>query len=169
MVLGGGDPAAEAFSTGRARGERPPEGTLSATRVFEGLIRALESPTPALVSDLLEFLADHLDRSLPKEQEGEQMADLYSLARVMEQIRRARQLLQENKRRAEERMDKLRDALRRSQYREAATLAGTALELELNDVQLRELMDGAWKSGVELLDASVEWRLTQRWSTPVTG
>jgi hypothetical protein len=28
--------------------------------------------------------------------------------------------------------------------------------LELNDVQLQELMDGAWKSGLELLDASTE-------------
>lgn len=141
-----------ATATGPAeRGEKDTAGdksagsTLPASDVFETFIQQFGLDTPQLTRDPLAFYANHLRRSLPPTEAG-----------VVERIERARQTLRASIQEIESRLQKLRDALRASQYRQAVALAAEVPLTDLDTLQLRELMDAARMAAARLWDNSPE-------------
>jgi tetratricopeptide (TPR) repeat protein len=138
-----------------AKGSEEP--TLSAQQVLDKLIQTFALSSPMLTSDPLGYFADYLRSSLPQEEAGRSAEDLYFIKSVVERIERAKQR-EEADRRAlrliESKMEDIRDALRRSQYREAIN---QAKEIQLDDmtpVQLRELVEAIWSATTLLADNS---------------
>src|SRR5205823_2540027 len=103
-------PKAEAADYSDKKRQEP---ALSARDVLDKLIQRFDLHAPELTSDPLGFFADYLHSSLPQD-ETEKAADVYSFVSVIERIRRAKQneAIQAN----EQQLEKVRDALRRSQY-----------------------------------------------------
>jgi len=128
-----------------AAGDKYTESTLPASDVFETFIQQFGLDTPQLTRDPLAFYAKQLHRSLPPTEAG-----------VVERIERARQTLRASIQEIESRLQKFRDALRASEYRQAVTLAAEVPLADLDTLQLRELMDAARMAAARLWDNSPE-------------
>jgi tetratricopeptide (TPR) repeat protein len=126
-------------------GDKQTESTLPASDVFEAFIQQFALDTPQLTRDPLAFYANHLRRSLPPTEVG-----------VVERIERARQAVRASIEQTESRLQKVRDALRASEYRQAVTLAAEVPLADLDTLQLRELMDAARMAAARLWDNSPE-------------
>jgi tetratricopeptide (TPR) repeat protein len=126
-------------------GDKQTESTLPASDVFEAFIQQFGLYTPQLTRDPLAFYANHLRRSLPPTEVG-----------VVERIERARQAVRASIEQTESRLQKVRDALRASEYRQAVTLAAEVPLADLDTLQLRELMDAARMAAARLWDNSPE-------------
>src|SRR5262249_50049672 len=130
--------------------------TLSAQRAIERLIQDLHLDAPPLTRDPLSFLADSLKASLVETGTGETGGDIYSIKQLIERIERA----SEREREAEgavlpsrdseatappqteagELLEGIRDALRRSQFREMVVAGRAIPKSSLSVEQLSELM-----------------------------
>ncbi|MBZ5581890.1 MAG: SIR2 family protein [Acidobacteriia bacterium] len=136
-----GDPA-----TPEAAYEETPD-VLPAQRVFDELIRAFDLPAPELTKDPLSYFATYLRQSLPQQDGLSAEVDIYSLGSVIERIEGARGRAQVKG--AETRMERIRDYLRRSQYRDAirlgAEMASTKLRPGESRDLLRTMLTAAWR------------------------
>lgn len=108
---------------------KPPR--LEAFRVFEALNRAFRFPSPYITLEPLKFLENQLNTKFPQEDLSADGADIYSLANVVQKIRDAdiwlvKKLEQLDQYKAN--VEKIREAIRSSQYREAL-VAGQALNV----------------------------------------
>ncbi len=132
------------------------ESRLPAEDVLSELIQALELPAPELTANPLVFLSKQLRFSLPVEDINTPETDIYLIKSVIERIERAQQREQEAVPAAEAQLEKVRDAARRSQYKEAINAAAEIRDADLADGQLRELMGAIWSASVDLSDDSEE-------------
>lgn len=129
---------------------------LPAHAVFEALIRAFALETPTLLKDPLGFLAGHLRAALPPQQAGTAERDIYFIGTVIERVEHAKQKLEESVQAVEVQLEEVRDALRRSQHREAVQKGSVIRRGDLDAQQLRDLSDAMWTAAVGLLDNSAE-------------
>ncbi|MGH7801305.1 MAG: SIR2 family protein [Thermodesulfobacteriota bacterium] len=139
------------------------EPTLSAEDVLEALIETFELDPPMLTKSPLEFFAKQLRGSLPQDEDGQREREIYFFNKVVEEVEEAKQLIEREKQRRTEaiqiiepQLEKVRDAVRRSQYREAIQQANEIRVRELTETQLRELMNAVSSVTLRLYDASKE-------------
>lgn len=148
----------EAKSSETRRSDEP---TLPAQTVFDKLIQAFQLDAPELTRDPLGFFAKSLEESLPKDEASDSSSDLYTIKNIIERVRRAKQRdNQETAQRvlvpAESKLEEVRDALRRAEYREAIRKA-EQIEFEtLSTEKLEELAEGMVSAALGLLDNSEE-------------
>lgn len=131
-----------------AKGE---ESFLDARQVLDKLIQTFELKSPGLTSDPLRFFAEHLGRSLPDDETVQGGGDIYLLKSVIERIERARQREEEEEAR-ELQLEKVRDALRRSQYQEALAEAMAINYHVLTVPQQRDLLSAMRSAAAPLED-----------------
>jgi tetratricopeptide (TPR) repeat protein len=125
---------------------KPAEPGLSAERVLDRLIQSFNLRAPTLTSDPLGFFANYLHDLLPQDNTEKATGSVYSFGSVVARIERAKQT--ENIQTNEIELEKVRDALRRSQYREAIEQGATISLDGLEQRQLSELM-AAMNTAVE--------------------
>jgi len=142
----------EWLRAGRAtrEGESRQEPVLRAADVFDELIRQFNLEAPLLTRDPLGYLAEHLRRSLPRAEEGTAGQDLYRIGQVIETVEGAKAALKRAV------LEPLRDALRRSQYREAVRQAERIGLIDLDSDQVREVMVAMTDAASGLFDNSPE-------------
>ena len=131
------------------------EARLSAQDVLDSLIQSFDLRAPELTTDPLGFFANYLRELLPQDDTEKATSSVYySFGSVVERIERAKQneTIQAN----ELELEQIRDALRRSQYREAILLGGRVSLNDLNQSQLLELMNAISTAASALKDGSVE-------------
>jgi len=123
-------------------GSRQASDTLAAQDVFEALIRELALKAPELVRDPLAFFASQLRQALLSAEDptGQPEADPYSLRSVVERIELARRQQISEAREVEVALESVRDALRRSQYLDAAKKAKSIRFASLDAQRSRELV-----------------------------
>ncbi len=135
------------------------EPTLPAQQVLDKLIQTFALSAPMLTSDPLGYFANYLRSSLPQEEGGRSAADLYFIKSVVERIERAKER-EDSDRQAlrviESTLEDIRNALRRSQYREAIIQARGIQLKDMSSTQLRELMEAVWSAATLLDDKSDE-------------
>jgi tetratricopeptide (TPR) repeat protein len=130
--------------------EKPAEPVLPASEVLDALVERFVLEAPPLTLDPLSFFANQLRRSLPPDDAGS-VSDLYRIGKVINRIERANQNLDAT----EKSLERVRDALRRSQYREAVVLAFDLMAGAGEELQ-RELAETFLQAGSKLLDNSAE-------------
>lgn len=135
---------------------------LSAQQVFEALIESFELPSPELTANPLEFFANQLRRSLPMTDPGGGESDIYYIDQVIKRIESAREREKNDPKEVtwvEQTMEKMRDAIRRSEYRLAINVLA---DIPKDSIQqfgiddLREVMAAASTSARNLSDNSQE-------------
>jgi hypothetical protein len=156
--------------------EKAGEEVLTAQEVLDALIRECGIGAPELTNDPLGFFASHLRKQLWVGSGEESAGDLYLIGEVLQRVERARTLEAESRAqggvaREPEALGEMREALRRSQYRDVVQ-AGAKLVLEqMTEADLREAMGAAWSAGIGLLDNSEDeilaYRLVRRFGCRV--
>ena len=135
------------------------EPLLPADTVLSRLIQAFDLEAPKLTRDPLGFFASQLDNSLPKDSASDSDSDIYAIKRVIERVRKAKEREDEESvtraiTPAESQLERVRDALRRADYREAIK-EGHRIDLaSLLVEQLSELADAIWTAAEGLNDDS---------------
>ena len=133
-----------------APAQTPSEPTLPASEVLDALVTTFQLQAPPLTRDPLGFFADQLRRSLPQEADTHTSRDIYLIGKVIRRIERAGRSLSAT----EAKLELVRDALRRSQYKEAIRSGLAPTREELDDDQVRELIEALCLAGSKLLDNS---------------
>ena len=136
-------------------GKERDQTTLPAHLVLDKLIQKFSLESPELTRDPLGFFAEHLSHSLLQDNR-DNVEDIYYIKSVIDGIKKAKKIYAEKITEIESLLEGVRDAMRRSQYREAIELAN---EIEINNVkpiQLRGLMDAMWLAAKGLSDNSKE-------------
>jgi tetratricopeptide (TPR) repeat protein len=136
---------------------------LPAQKVLELLIETMDLKPPELTSDPLIFLAKQLKAALPQtdgtiKEDNIDENDLYRFEKVIERIEKASQREKEDlsAQKIDSLFEEVRNAVRSSQYKEAIKKIAAISTEELNDKQLKELLDTAWSAALNLYDSSVE-------------
>ena len=133
-------------------GKKDDKSTLPAHKVFDMLIQKFELNAPELTEDPLGFYAEYLRRTLLHDNPEKVESDIYFIGSVIDRIEQAK----EKERMINNKVEELRDTIRRSQYREAIKLATVIEESELYSQQLSEILNAMWSAATELNDNSVE-------------
>jgi len=144
-------------------GKKDDESTLPAHKVLDTIIRKFELNAPELTTDPLGFYAEYLRRTLLHDNPEKVESDIYFIRSVIDRIEQAKEKekIELEKSKQKEKMinnkvEELRDTIRRSQYREAIKLATVIDKSELSSQQLSEIMNAMWSAALELNDNSVE-------------
>ncbi len=135
-----------------AAAQTPSEPTLPASEVLDALVTTFQLEAPPLTRDPLGFFADQLRRSLPQDSETHSGRDIYLIQKVIKRI----ELAGRNLSATEGKLELVRDALRRSQYKEAIRSGLSPAREELDDDQARELTEALYLAASKLLDNSAE-------------
>ncbi len=128
-----------------------------AQQVFDKLIRSFSLDAPELTRDPLGFYAKSLKNSLLLE-DGTTLTgetDLYSIRSVIGRIEAAKQA-EADREILESPLERVRDAMRRSSYREAISHAQSIDYNNLESPELRELVEATWTASLGLDDGSQE-------------
>jgi len=130
--------------------------TLPASEVFEQLIASLDAGMPGLLQDPLNFFAIQLESSLPPDKTAALIGDPYSFKTVIQRIRQAAAAVPglSAPSEIEDRLDALRNAMRRSQYEEGVRIAAKIVSSSLASIsseQRQEVLAAAALSGGTLL------------------
>jgi tetratricopeptide (TPR) repeat protein len=132
--------AAEIPNVGERGGAGP---TLPARKVLDLLVKSFTLDSPPLTKAPLQFFADQLGQSVFREEEDNSGIDIYSFQSVVARVQLAARLLAAKERAqsdVERTMEKVRDALRRSDYRGAIEAANSIPIADAEQRQLEELM-----------------------------
>lgn len=132
--------------------ERTGSAFLAASEVLDALVAMLALEAPPLTRDPLGFFAQHLRRSLPPDESGRVRPDPYLIRRVIKRIERASLNLTA----VEQRLEAVRDAVRRSQYREAIEKSSTIVDTQIDEDEIRELMETVLLAASRLSENSPE-------------
>jgi tetratricopeptide (TPR) repeat protein len=124
------------------------EPTLPASEVLDALVTTFELQAPPLTRDPLGFFADQLRRSLPQDAEAHSGRDIYLIRKVIKRI----ELAGRNLSVTDSKLETVRDALRRSQYKDAILSGRVLASAELDDDQVRELIEALYLAASKLLD-----------------
>jgi tetratricopeptide (TPR) repeat protein len=141
----------------KSSGSAIDKSTLSGQRVFDIFIKVFGLSAPRLTREPLSFFADQLERSLLVKEDQEDESDIYLVGKVVEDIRRADRLLNEQVQHQghnnlDIKLETVRDAWRRLSYQEVVGSVSTLLEeVALSNEQLEELKSILWncRFGVE--------------------
>jgi tetratricopeptide (TPR) repeat protein len=120
---------------------------VEAHTVFDRLLKELKAEIPPLVRDPLDFFANRLEESVPPDNQISQGAAAYSFGSVIERIRSAQKCLDTvkgtagNTREAEELLEEVRDATRRSLYEDALKTALRIASNDLEEIESRDLLE----------------------------
>lgn len=128
------------------------EPRLAASEVLDAIVASLGLDAPPLTRDPLAFFVEHLRRSLPAEDAIKSSEDLYLIGKVIKRLARASQNLNAT----EQKLELIRDAIRRSQYREAIGSASSISDAEIDEDQTFELIGMLLLAGSKLLDNSAD-------------
>ncbi len=144
-------------------GKKDDNPTLPAQKVFDKIIQKFDLEAPELTIDPLGFYANYLSRCLLPESPEKGESDIYFISSVIDRLKKAKQeektylqKQQQKERTINNKIEKLREAIRRSQYSEAIKQANLINKKELSPTQLRELLDAMWSVSNELNDNSDE-------------
>jgi len=137
------------------------ESVLTAQTVLDTLILDFKVESPELTLDPLGFFARSLLDALPQSESTDAGPDIYTLKNTIERVTRAKQ--KEDQERTETRikpatskLERVRDALRRADYREAVKQATQIETAGLSTKDMEELVDAMWSSANGLGDGSHE-------------
>jgi tetratricopeptide (TPR) repeat protein len=122
--------------------------------VLDELIRTFNIAAPPLTSDPLGHFANYLKGSLPQDDGQSAEADIYFMSSVVEYIEGARK--RATVKRGETRMEKIRDFMRRSHFREAIRLGAAAAADRLSASIARDLLRTMLTAAFRLDDGSAE-------------
>ena len=129
--------------------------TLTAQAVLDELVRSFALEAPDLTKDPLAFFAQQVEANLAMDDAGQPGEDIYSIASVVQRLRHAKeadaQYLEVGAQ-----IEAVRDAMRRSQYREAIEQAHGLEPTHLDTTQLEEIAEAAWTAAIWLTDNSTE-------------
>lgn len=115
-----------------------------ADRVFDALLRAFRVDAPRLTMDPLGFMADQLRASVPVPPKNGGAADPYYFGELLRRVERAGELEQRDRKDREAAIERVRDAVRRSRYGQAASLAAAIPARSLDPAGHRALLDALW-------------------------
>jgi tetratricopeptide (TPR) repeat protein len=110
------------------------EAALPGVRVLDELIRTLDLEAPAITKDPFQFFADAIRASLAVDDPSDDTSDIYALKSIVSRFEHARETAAE----AESLLEKLRNFLRRSRYKEVVKLAEGINAASLDRTQLDE-------------------------------
>jgi tetratricopeptide (TPR) repeat protein len=133
--------------------------TLPAVRVLDLLNRSFKLSPPPLTESPLEFFAAQLTKTVFPEAVEQQENDFYDFKNIIATIQRAAVWSkgQEEARSDMERaLEDLRNAVRRSEYREAIKIAAQMSQTHASDSQLEELLSAAFTAADSLNDNSLD-------------
>ena len=140
------------------------EPALSADTVINKMIRAFKLEAPELTKDPLGFFAARLDDSLPRGEANDTETDLYAIKGVIERVRMAKKREEAEKveqevtrastKGPESTLEKVRDAVRRADFREAVKESASIQLDNLETKELDELADTMWSAAAQLKDNS---------------
>ena len=133
-------------------GKMDDKSTLPAHKVFDMIIQKFGLEAPELTIDPLGFYAKYLRRTLLHDNPEKVESDIYFIGSVIDRIEQAKQ----KEKMIDQKVEEMRDAIRRSQYREAIILANIIDKSELSSQQLSEILNAMWSAAIELNDNSVE-------------
>jgi hypothetical protein len=111
-------------------------------------------PAPEITVDPLRFLAKHLRASLLSEETVETEADIYTISGVIRRVEIAAEREMQVSEAVESALEQVRDALRRSQYKEAIDIGVGIPWGDWAPLELSELMAAMWLAAVGLFDNS---------------
>ena len=139
-------------------GEKTDKSTSSAQQVLDKLIKIFGLKSPELTRDPLGFFAKHMRNSLVPDDNDivKNESGIYLIGYVIERIEQANKQYISTIPEIESQLEKVRDAVRRTQYHEAINLAVKIDKNPLTPTQLRGLMDVAWSATSNLYDNSNE-------------
>lgn len=127
------------------------EPALTAQSVFDKLVKAFTTKSPALTLDPIGFFADQLTKSFPHDFSEKLEEDKYALRDVIRRVELAREG-EKKPTPIEAEIERVRDAVRRSAYLEALETA-SQLEPKLStDVQREMLMEPVMSAATGLVD-----------------
>jgi tetratricopeptide (TPR) repeat protein len=132
------------------------EPVLTAQSTLDKLVRAFTRGAPALTLNPIGFLADQLLKSFPPDFPEKTEEDIYDLRDVIRRLERVRKTGAEKVSPIEHRIELVRDAVRRSAYREALEIIDS-IDLQLVELeQCKVLMDLTLSAAFGLDDDSDE-------------
>lgn len=127
--------------------DHEPETFLDAQSVFDALIQSLDLKPPELTQNPIEFFADQLSRSLPRDG-ATQGTDLYRIKSTVEELRAAAKWILEYRQQrtvTEQQLHSVREQLRGAKYVDAMPLVlGIDME-ELNEQERDDLWEMMWE------------------------
>ena len=136
-------------------GKERDQTALPAHLVLDKLIQKFSLESPELTRDPLGFFAEHLSLSLLQDNQ-DKVEDIYYIRSVIDGIKKAKKIYAEKITEIESQLESVRDAMRRSQYREAIELANKIEKNNMELKQLRGLMEAMWLAALGLSDNSKE-------------
>jgi tetratricopeptide (TPR) repeat protein len=132
---------------------------LPARKVLDLLVKSFTLDSPPLTKNPLQFFADQLGRSVLREEDDSSGVDIYGFQSVVARVQMASRLLAAREHAQsgiESAMEKVRDALRRSDYRGAIHVAKSISIADANPRQLEELIAASSTAAESLGDNSTE-------------
>jgi len=142
----------EAMAKARAGQEEDRRFRHTATEVFDALLQEFEIESPAITQNPISFFAGQLRSVLPPA--GTKEPDVYFLSRTVAHLEEVDRREKDTRSAAALALDKIRDALRRADYREAVRLGAGPDLSTLVPSQLRDLAVAMFAAGVGLVDNS---------------
>ncbi|MCR4319533.1 MAG: SIR2 family protein, partial [Candidatus Brocadiaceae bacterium] len=136
-------------------GKERDQTALPAHLVLDKFIQKFSLESPELTRDPLGLFAKHLSHSLLQNNQ-DNVEDIYYIRSVIDGIKKAKEIYAEKISTIESQLESVRDAMRRSQYREAIELASKIEIKTVESKQLRGLMDAMWFAALDLSDNSNE-------------
>ncbi|MDB5319319.1 MAG: hypothetical protein JWN40_950 [Phycisphaerales bacterium] len=151
-------PGSSPSDESKGHGSSDPERVMSARSVLDAIVSHFKLAAPKLTSDPLGFYAEQLKRSVLRDR-SRSKEDLYSIQGVIHRISQGRRLESRDRQARDVALEKVRDALRRSEYTEviknATAIDPTSLEIQQVD-ELIAAMEEAIKSEKLKADDSPE-------------
>jgi tetratricopeptide (TPR) repeat protein len=132
-------PGANVSDDSKDQSASDPEPVMSARSVLDAMVSDFKLAAPKLTSDPLTFYAEHLKRSVLSDQPNS-AEDLYSIQGVIHRISQGRKLEATAREAREVALEKVRDALRRSEYTEVIKNAAAIDLANLEIQQVNELI-----------------------------
>ncbi|MGA2798448.1 MAG: SIR2 family protein [Thermoguttaceae bacterium] len=151
-------PGAAVTGDGKSHGSSAPEPLLSARSVLDAIVSDFKLDAPKLTRDPLTFYEEHLKRSVLYDKSNPN-EDLYSIQGVIHRISQGRKLEAQARQARDIALEKVRDALRRSEYTEVIKNAAAIDPASLEIPQVNELiaaMEEAIRSDKLKADDSAE-------------
>jgi|GEM_PF-1169378 len=141
-------------STKTFRQQRP-ESVLSAHDVFVEFVKTFEIPIPALTRDPLRFFIDQLSKYLPRRDDKSRVGDKYSIRSVIDRLKQAKRIEEEAITKIiTSKLEKVRNALRSSQYGAVIELSKDVEPTQLSNEQKNEIIAGLWSAVEKIRDNS---------------
>ena len=127
---------------------------LTAREVLERLGQALDAPDPPLIADPLNFMADQLAATLPKDESVEEGGDPYGFKALIERIRAAARQQAQPQKELVKKLEAVTAGIRRSQYANVIKAASAIVPhrlAELTPEQRKDLLSKLALAGDALL------------------